>query len=252
MKNTVKALSLLTAGLLMTACQHHQEPVGNLGSTYGMPNATEGKGIYNVIVDGKKREKYFDTTDLDILSERVCCPDMVKEVAIVRTNRELEIRVGDYTPNILIEDVDFNYYDEENQRISVVFDLKVLHSAPPAMALPMVEVPLFFSAVNIPTQEVYKHGTAMAKIDMNRPFETQKVRAWFDVRDLAARGLKGWSLLTGIVKSKANRDFMNQVEDSINQRYAEAGGRDINTTRTGALPQAMRASENAAPELVQK
>lgn len=239
MQTTVKIVSLLTAGLLMTACHQHQEPTGNLGSTYEMPNATEGKGVYNVIVDGNKREKFFDRTDLDILSERVCCPEIVKEVAIVRTNRELEIRVGDYTPNIVIEDIDMDYYDETTHRLGVTFDLKVLHSAAPTTALPMVEVPIFFSAVDIPSQEIYKHGTAMVRVDMNRPFETQKVRVWFNVSDLAARNLKGWSLLTGIVKSKANRDFMNNIENGINQRFAEAGGRDINTTRTGPVPQSV-------------
>lgn len=247
MQTTAKIVSLLTAGLLMTACHHHKEPTADLGSTYDMPNADSGRGVYNVIVDGKKRTKYFDSTDLDILSERVCCPDYVKEVAIVRTNRELEIRVGDYSPNIVLEDVNLVSYDDQTNRACIEVDLKVMHSATAETALPTVEVPLFFAASHIPTQEIYKHGTAMARVDLNRPFETQRIRVGFDASDLAARNLKGWSLLTGIVKSKANRDFMNTVEDNVNQHFANAGGYDINTTRTGDLSKITAAPMESVP-----
>ncbi len=253
---TTKLLSLLTAGLLMTACATEQSPPSsNLGSTYTLPASAGGKGVYSVMENGKKK-MMFESTDLDILSEDVwacCCADfMPKEGAIVKTNRELEIRVGDYSPNIIIDDVDVSCESSDSSRVEVIFKIKVAHSAGANANLPMVEVPLFFSAVDIPTQEVYSHGHAMAKIDLNKPFEIQKVRAFFDFSDLKARGLKGWSLLLGIMKSDLNRKFEAEIAKEKEHTIAEAAGADINKSRTGTIAPSTRATEPEAPKLIQK
>ncbi|MBX9977029.1 MAG: hypothetical protein K2X98_02115 [Alphaproteobacteria bacterium] len=253
--STTKLLSILTAGLLMTGCATEQSPPSsNLGSTYTLPAAAGGKGVYSVMENGKKKMMY-ESTDLDILSEDVwacCCEDfMPKEGAIVKTNRELEIRVGDYSPNIIIDDVDVSCTNDSS-RVEVMFKIKVAHSAGPNANLPMVEVPLFLSAVDIPTQEVYSKANAIARIDLNKPFEIQKVRAFFDISDIKARGLKGWSLLLGIMKSDLNRKFEAEVAKEKEHNIAEAAGRDINKSRTGSIDASLRASEPEAPGLIKK
>ncbi len=256
MHRATKSLTFLAAAFLMTACQPEQKPTpSNLGSTYTMPSGVGGKGVYQVMVNGKKK-MLFESTDMDLISEDAwgcCCAENApKEAAILRTNRELEIRVGDYSPNIMIEDIEVGCDSNNPARLEVMFYVKVAHSAGANANLPMVEVPLFFSAVDVPTQEVYSNGSAMARIDMNKPFEVQKVRAWFDTSDLKARGLSGWSLIVGIMKSEMNRKFEAQVAKEKEHLIAEAGGRDLNTTRSGMLPESLRASEPYAPDLIKK
>lgn len=261
MRMTVKLLSLFTAGLLVTACEMEQRPTpSDVGSTYTMPSAAleKGKkGVYKVLENGRKGID-FDSTDLDIISEERwgCCRDDLspKEAAIVKTNRELEIRLGDYTPNVSIEEIDLASSVNNPGLLEVTFYLKVVHSAGSNANLPFVEVPLFFTCTDIPSQKVFKKGSALVRVDMNKPFELQKVRAFFDVNDLRARGLRGWSLLTGIMKSEMNRKFEAEVAKEKEQKIAEAGGRyEIDTTTTNAsLAETPRAVDYAAPNLVRR
>ncbi len=248
MRTTLKLVTFISAGFLMTACQPEKPTPPDMGSTYTMPNATSGKGVYQVIMDGKKKRMMYAPTSLDILSEDswgCCCDaDTPKEAAIVRTNRSLELRVGDLTPRISIEDVSVSCSSDNPAMIEVVFDLKAEHSGG-SNGLPIVEVPLFFSSADIPSNEVFSHGHAMAKVDLNKPYEIQRVRAFFDTSDLKARGLTGWSLLVGIMKSEQNRKFEAEVAREDEQHIAEAAGPDINKNRVGNLAPSVRGSDDA-------
>lgn len=252
----LKILSLVAAGLLLSACETQKPtPPPMAGSTFNMPSSGAGKGSYQVMMDGKKK-MFYESTDLDIISETAACCDkgQPKEVAILRTNRELEISVAGHTPNIMLEDIDVRCCDSSNaSKLEVELRVKVLHGAGQNMNLPMVDVPFFFTAMDPATGEVYSHGHAMVKVDLNKPFESQRAIAWFDVSDLKARNLRGWSMITGIMKSYQNRKFEAEVAREKQHKIAEAAGPyDMNTKRTGSIAPALRGSEDSSTGLVVK
>lgn len=241
-----KVLSLVAAGLLLSACETEKPTPPMAGSTFEMPNASSGKANYKVLMDGKKKEMMkYESTDVDVISETSgCCPDgEPKETALLRTNRELEVKVGDHTPNIMIDDVDISCCGKENM-VEVNIAMKVAHGAGENAGMPIVEVPVFFTAMDLGSGEVYSNGHAMVKVDLNKAFERQYVRAWFDVSDLKARGLKGWSLVMGISKSEMNRKFEAEVAKAMEHKIAQAGGHDMNTKRTGEIAPALRGSDS--------
>ncbi len=250
-----KVLSLMAAGLLLSACETQKPTPPMAGSTFDMPNSGVGKGNYQVMEGGKKK-MFYESTDLDIVSEDAACCDegQPKEVAILRTNKELEIKVGDHTPNIMLEDIEVRCCNSDNaSKLEVMLQVKVAHGAGANANMPMVDVPFFFTAMDPSTGEVYSNGHAMVKVDLNKPFESQYARAWFDVSDLKARNLAGWSMVTGIMKSHANRMFENEIAREKEHKVAEAGGKyEMNTKRTGEIAPTARGSEPYGSELVVK
>lgn len=256
MNKLTKFCLLLGSGYLVTACETAQKPTPpDIGSTYNMPNQTSGQGTF-VVLEGGKRKVLFEPTDLDIISEDACtccsAEGFPKEGAILRTNRSVEFRVGNLTPSVTMEDIELGCCSDNPAILEVVFKMKVAHSAGDNANLPIIEVPVFLTATNLPTQEVYLHRDAMLKVNLNQNLEIQKFRVRFDASDLKARGLKGWSFVTGIMKSEMNRTFEAQVGREAEHNIAEAAGRQINTTRTGVIPPTVRASEAAAPDLIVK
>jgi hypothetical protein len=229
MRMNAKIVSLLSAGLFLTACENTYYGGPDVGSSYRMPN-TPGKGTFNVLVNGK-RSVSFEATDLDILTERACasCDDGApKEAALMKSNRELEIKVGDLTPNIRIDDIEV-YCEGNNSSILVVdYTFVVTHAGGNNSGSPVIDVPVFLTSMDIPSQEVYANSNAMIKIDLNRPFEEQYARVRFDISDLKARNLTGWSFISGIMKSEMNRKFESEVARSRELKVAEAGEREIN------------------------
>jgi|GEM_PF-6218632 len=247
MRMNAKLLSLFTAGLFLTACETPLPPSSNAGSTYVMPN-TPGKGTYNVLLGGKKGVS-FEATDLDILSENTnwCCDDgRPKEAAILRSSRELEIKVGDLTPNIRLDDIEVSCVWDNDGVLIVDYTFIVAHAGGVSRSLPVVEVPVFLTAMDIPSGEVYSNMNAMIKVDLNRPFDEQSARVRFDANDLKARNLSGWSFVTGLMKSEMNRKFEQGLARERELKIAETGSKEVNETRTGPIAPAKRYSEDYA------